>query len=314
MCRLVRPMPRKNLLHSRHRRSVRISVFGQEGISNSYFVDAAGYVNIALIGPVAARGLTAPALAQAIAARLREGYHPRAACQCRGRSLPAVLYSRRGQRARPISLSARHDAWRPRSPSRAVIRRAPTSAMQMLTRTMNGAPVKSKVPLQTPLRPGDTDQCRRNGGSEREPDQAAENSSRLPRAGRRAVSATSMDFVRVNRRAAIRSESSRIARPAARMPIAALPSLRRISRLASIAFRWAAIWDLATFCYARGGRGIARVRRISYMAMAQRARLMRGFAGAAPSRNPRLHAAWRQSALSARDRFRVRSTSLSKKS
>ena len=37
-------------------------------------VDAAGYVNIALIGPVAARGLTAAALAQAIAARLREGY------------------------------------------------------------------------------------------------------------------------------------------------------------------------------------------------------------------------------------------------
>ena len=45
---------------------VRISVFGQDGVSNSYFVDAAGYVNIALIGPVAARGLTAPALAQAV--------------------------------------------------------------------------------------------------------------------------------------------------------------------------------------------------------------------------------------------------------
>ena len=53
---------------------LRISVFGQEGVSNSYFVDAGGYVNIALIGPVAARGLTAPALAQAISAKLREGY------------------------------------------------------------------------------------------------------------------------------------------------------------------------------------------------------------------------------------------------
>ncbi|MBZ0146283.1 MAG: polysaccharide export protein, partial [Pseudorhodoplanes sp.] len=53
---------------------LRISVFGQEGVSNSYLVDAGGYVNIALVGPVAARGLTPPSLAQAIAARLREGY------------------------------------------------------------------------------------------------------------------------------------------------------------------------------------------------------------------------------------------------
>ncbi|MES1155579.1 MAG: polysaccharide biosynthesis/export family protein, partial [Pseudorhodoplanes sp.] len=53
---------------------LRVSVFGQEGVSNTYLVDAAGYVNLALTGPVAARGHTAASLAQAIAARLREGY------------------------------------------------------------------------------------------------------------------------------------------------------------------------------------------------------------------------------------------------
>ena len=53
---------------------VRVSVFGQEGVSNSYLVDAAGYVNVALTGPVGARGLTAAALAQAIAARLQQGF------------------------------------------------------------------------------------------------------------------------------------------------------------------------------------------------------------------------------------------------
>ena len=53
---------------------LRIVVFGQDGISNSYFVDAAGQVTIPLIGPVRARGLTTQQLAGAIAAKLRAGY------------------------------------------------------------------------------------------------------------------------------------------------------------------------------------------------------------------------------------------------
>src|SRR5262245_19357529 len=39
---------------------LRISVFGQEGVTNTYIVDAGGFVNVALIGPVGARGLTPP--------------------------------------------------------------------------------------------------------------------------------------------------------------------------------------------------------------------------------------------------------------
>jgi polysaccharide biosynthesis/export protein len=53
---------------------LRIVVFGQEGLSNFYLVDAAGQVNIPLIGAVKARGLTTQQLTQAVAARLRSGF------------------------------------------------------------------------------------------------------------------------------------------------------------------------------------------------------------------------------------------------
>ncbi len=57
---------------------LRIQVFGQEGLTNSYIVDAAGNVSLSLIGSVPARGLTTADLSRAIAARLRAGYirHP----------------------------------------------------------------------------------------------------------------------------------------------------------------------------------------------------------------------------------------------
>jgi polysaccharide export outer membrane protein len=53
---------------------LRIVVFGQEGLTNSYFVDAAGQVTVPLIGAVTARGLTTQALARAVAAKLRGGF------------------------------------------------------------------------------------------------------------------------------------------------------------------------------------------------------------------------------------------------
>lgn len=53
---------------------LRISVFEQPSLSNTYTVDQAGYIAFPLIGQVAARGQTMPALEGAIAARLRQGY------------------------------------------------------------------------------------------------------------------------------------------------------------------------------------------------------------------------------------------------
>ena len=59
-------------------------VFGQEALSNSSAVDAAGKITMPLIGAVRARGMSTEApLSQAIAVRLRQGYvrEPRVAVE-----------------------------------------------------------------------------------------------------------------------------------------------------------------------------------------------------------------------------------------
>jgi len=53
---------------------LRVVVFGQDGITNSYTVDAGGNVNLPLIGTVPARGTSTQQLAKVIADRLRQGY------------------------------------------------------------------------------------------------------------------------------------------------------------------------------------------------------------------------------------------------
>jgi polysaccharide export outer membrane protein len=53
---------------------LRVVVFGQEGLSNTYIVDASGRITVPLIGVVSARGCTTTQLARAIAERLRRGY------------------------------------------------------------------------------------------------------------------------------------------------------------------------------------------------------------------------------------------------
>ncbi len=134
---------------------LRVSVFGQEGVSNSYLVDAAGYVNIALIGPVPARGLTAAALAQAITARLREGFvrEPHVGVEVEAYRPFYILgeVNAPGQYPYQPGMSvetaiAVAGGYSPRADKRNA----------QLTRAINGAPMKSKVPLQTQLRPGDT--------------------------------------------------------------------------------------------------------------------------------------------------------------
>ena len=53
---------------------LRIVVFGQDGLSNSYTVDAAGNITMPLIGAVPARGTSTSELAGAIGTRLRNGF------------------------------------------------------------------------------------------------------------------------------------------------------------------------------------------------------------------------------------------------
>jgi polysaccharide export outer membrane protein len=53
---------------------LRVVVFGQDSLTNSYAVDAAGNITMPLIGAVHARGLTTAELSHALAARLRQGF------------------------------------------------------------------------------------------------------------------------------------------------------------------------------------------------------------------------------------------------
>jgi polysaccharide export outer membrane protein len=53
---------------------LRIVVYGQEGLTNTYAIDAGGSITMPLIGAVRARGLTPTGLAAEISGKLRNGY------------------------------------------------------------------------------------------------------------------------------------------------------------------------------------------------------------------------------------------------
>jgi polysaccharide export outer membrane protein len=53
---------------------LRVTVFEQASLTNTYTVDQAGYIAFPLIGQVVARGQTLPQLEGAIAQKLRQGY------------------------------------------------------------------------------------------------------------------------------------------------------------------------------------------------------------------------------------------------
>ena len=53
---------------------LRVVVYGQEGLTNTYAIDAGGSITMPLIGAVPARGRTPAGLATEISGRLRNGY------------------------------------------------------------------------------------------------------------------------------------------------------------------------------------------------------------------------------------------------
>jgi len=134
---------------------LRIVVFGQDGLTNSYSVDAGGAITMPLIGAVQARGLTPAALAHAITTKLRGGYirEPYVAVEVEAYRPFFIL----GEVAAPgqypyvpnmtvESAVAIAGGFSPRAQKGAVD----------LTRTEAAGPVRASVPLGTQLRPGDT--------------------------------------------------------------------------------------------------------------------------------------------------------------
>jgi polysaccharide biosynthesis/export protein len=134
---------------------LRIVVFGQEGLSNSYAVDAAGFITMPLIGAVKARGLTPAALSAAIAAKLRNGFirEPHVAVEVEAYRPFFILgeVTAPGQYPYVANMTvetavAIAGGFTPRAFKPTVI----------LTRVIDGQSYRGPAPNTFPVRPGDT--------------------------------------------------------------------------------------------------------------------------------------------------------------
>jgi polysaccharide biosynthesis/export protein len=134
---------------------LRVVVFGQDGLSNSYTVDAAGRVTMPLIGALPARSLTTAQLAGEITAKLKNGYvrEPHVAVEIEAYRpffiLGEVTYP--GQYPYVANMTAETavaiaGGFTPRAfkGTVTVTRQVPQEAM------------RNTVPLNAPVRPGDT--------------------------------------------------------------------------------------------------------------------------------------------------------------
>jgi polysaccharide export outer membrane protein len=134
---------------------LRVMVFGQEGLTNSYSVDAAGSITLPLIGAVPARASTTAALSRTIASKLRDGYlrEPHVAVEVEAYRpffiLGEVTYP--GQYPYVANMTvetavAIAGGFSPRAFRRTVDVSRPTEL----------GPVRLKAPVTAPVRPGDT--------------------------------------------------------------------------------------------------------------------------------------------------------------
>jgi polysaccharide export outer membrane protein len=134
---------------------LRIVVFGQEGLTNAYLVDASGLIDMPLIGSVHARGGTTDELSARISAKLRDGYirEPHVAVEVEAYRPFFILGEviAPGQYPYVANMTAETavaiaGGFSPRAFRRNLI----------VNRNYNGHPVRMTVPLTFPLRPGDT--------------------------------------------------------------------------------------------------------------------------------------------------------------
>lgn len=134
---------------------LRVVVYGQEGLSNTYAIDAGGSITMPLIGAVAARGRTPAGLATEITAKLRKGYirDPSVAVEIETYRPFFILgeVAAPGQYPYVPNMSvetavAIAGGFSPRARRDRVT----------LTHTDNSGPMRVVVPLGTALSPGDT--------------------------------------------------------------------------------------------------------------------------------------------------------------
>jgi polysaccharide biosynthesis/export protein len=134
---------------------LRIVVFGQDGLTNSYLVDASGHIAMPLIGSVMAKGETTDQLSARIAEKLRDGYirEPHVAVEVEAYRPFFILgeVTAPGQYPYIANMTAETavaiaGGFAPRAVRQSVV----------LIRTYNGQQMRMTVPLGYQLRPGDT--------------------------------------------------------------------------------------------------------------------------------------------------------------
>jgi len=134
---------------------LRVVVFGQEGLSNSYSVDAAGFITMPLIGAVQAHGRSTTGLSRAIAEKLRNGYirEPHVAVEIEAYRPFFILgeVTAPGQYPYVANMTAEiaiaiAGGFTPRAEKKTV----------EVSRATDGQLYRGKVPLAFQIRPGDT--------------------------------------------------------------------------------------------------------------------------------------------------------------
>lgn len=134
---------------------LRVIVFGQDSLSNSYAIDGAGNIQMPLIGLVQAYGMTTASLARAVEGKLRAGYlrDPRVAVEVEAYRPFFVL----GE----VTASGQFPYVNGMTVQNAIAIAGGFSARAAqggaaITRIINGRQVTASVPLSEPVRPGDT--------------------------------------------------------------------------------------------------------------------------------------------------------------
>jgi polysaccharide export outer membrane protein len=134
---------------------LRIVVFGQDGLTNSYLVDASGHIAMPLIGSVMAKGETTDQLSARLAEKLRDGFirEPHVAVEVEAYRPFFILgeVTAPGQYPYVANMTAETavaiaGGFAPRAVRQSVV----------LIRNYNGQQMRMTVPLSYPLRPGDT--------------------------------------------------------------------------------------------------------------------------------------------------------------
>ncbi|MEJ8573728.1 polysaccharide biosynthesis/export family protein [Microbaculum marinum] len=134
---------------------LRVVVFEQPDLTNTYIVDAAGNLSMPLIGDVRARYLTTPELEQAITAQLRNGFlrNPSVSVQVDTYRPFFILgeVNQPGQYPYVAGLTAQTAV----AVGGGFTARA-TRDMVRISRQYNGTIVEARIPIDHPIRPGDT--------------------------------------------------------------------------------------------------------------------------------------------------------------